>query len=463
MKIILTEDQYGQLTEMIKLNIKVGDTIMGGKFKNKKVVVKTIGKNDKGDITINGKPLLRFRIIKESTSNDIEKIYKTYSKHLNELTETFDWVSKIDVKLSSTAEAGGWRNEQSKPLVKISVYFKNYQKIKMTEQFELFDEIMFIHNMFFPDLTGDPLIYSDNVTAYFSTKSVFPNGKTDSFPSHNQIVSGDYDAVNQISESNDKNKIGSENFNRLLTKVVNSIINEYLKKTTTIGHDFDFRVKVRKGTDTPFVGCNAGSHGEPYNYVIEVYSDIEIPKYFTYNDEYKKNHNKISDGFHNSILSREIKDILPMIGLDIESLGNVFGVCFNGKTDDFSSNKPVSEAVSQISESNDKNKKFLISVMGMDFTNKIKQITSTYDVPTSFDDGIAPSTIRTYLNFWGPMYLVNIDGENYLYQDRGDYEMFIDEEGYWNKDEIPEKLGIGVLGLRFSDILDMYFEEEDQI
>jgi hypothetical protein len=50
---------------MIKLDIKVGDTIMGGKFKNKKVVVKTIGKNEKGDITINGKPLLRFRIIKE--------------------------------------------------------------------------------------------------------------------------------------------------------------------------------------------------------------------------------------------------------------------------------------------------------------------------------------------------------------------------------------------------------------
>ena len=270
MKIILTEDQYGQLTEMI-------------------------GKNDKGDITINGKPLLRFRIIKESNTavlrrqnrieelfhdyllshnvtpqdsfdsffqtlcwdiavtivdrtnvtlrnqiirfiknnyyeefkgwwerrqkkmgiyentnesvpKDIEKRYKTYSKLLNELTETFDWVSKIDVKLSSTADSGGWRNEQSKPLVKISVYFKNYQKITMTEQFELFDEIKFIHDMFFPHLTGDPLIYSDNVTAYFSTKSVFPNGKTDSFPSHNQIVSGDYDAVSQISESNDNNK-----------------------------------------------------------------------------------------------------------------------------------------------------------------------------------------------------------------------------------------------------------------
>ena len=110
-------------------------------------------------------------------------------------------------------------------------------------------------------------------------------------------------------------------------------------------------------------------------------------------------------------------------------------------------------------ENLDKNKKFLTKTMGIDFTNKIQMITSTYDVPNSFDDGIAPSTIRTYLNFWGPMYLVNIDGENYLYQDRGDFEMFIDEEGYWNKDEIPEKLGIGVLGLRFSDIVNMYFEE----
>ena len=84
MKIILTEDQYEQLTEMIKLDIKVGDTIMGGKFKNKKVVVKTIGKNDKGDITINGKPLLRFRIIKESNTavlrrqNRIEELFHDY-------------------------------------------------------------------------------------------------------------------------------------------------------------------------------------------------------------------------------------------------------------------------------------------------------------------------------------------------------------------------------------------------
>jgi hypothetical protein len=58
------------LTEAITLDIKVGDVILGGKFKNKKVTVKEIGKNDKGDVTINGKPLLRFRIIDQDETKD---------------------------------------------------------------------------------------------------------------------------------------------------------------------------------------------------------------------------------------------------------------------------------------------------------------------------------------------------------------------------------------------------------
>ena len=52
------------IRESIKIPIKVGDTIFGGRFKNKKVVVKSITKNEKGDILINGRPLLKFRIPK---------------------------------------------------------------------------------------------------------------------------------------------------------------------------------------------------------------------------------------------------------------------------------------------------------------------------------------------------------------------------------------------------------------
>ena len=57
-----------KLKEDIKIPIKVGDTVLGGKFKNKKIVVKSIGTNEKGDITINGKPLLRYRTITEAST-----------------------------------------------------------------------------------------------------------------------------------------------------------------------------------------------------------------------------------------------------------------------------------------------------------------------------------------------------------------------------------------------------------
>ena len=56
---------FKQYTEEIKVPIKVGDIVLGGRFKNKKIKVKEIGKNEKGDITINGKPLLKYRTLKQ--------------------------------------------------------------------------------------------------------------------------------------------------------------------------------------------------------------------------------------------------------------------------------------------------------------------------------------------------------------------------------------------------------------
>jgi len=44
--------------------IKVGDTIMVGKFRNKPVKVKEIGIDELGQPTINGNPILKFRIPK---------------------------------------------------------------------------------------------------------------------------------------------------------------------------------------------------------------------------------------------------------------------------------------------------------------------------------------------------------------------------------------------------------------
>jgi hypothetical protein len=46
------------------LPIKVGDTIMTGRFRNKPVKVKEVGIDEMGQPTINGTPILKFRVPK---------------------------------------------------------------------------------------------------------------------------------------------------------------------------------------------------------------------------------------------------------------------------------------------------------------------------------------------------------------------------------------------------------------
>jgi hypothetical protein len=61
------------INEEIALDIKVGDIILGGKFKNKRIVVKSIGKDELGQPTINGKSILKVRIEKLLPDNKKSK------------------------------------------------------------------------------------------------------------------------------------------------------------------------------------------------------------------------------------------------------------------------------------------------------------------------------------------------------------------------------------------------------
>lgn len=47
---------------MIKIPIEVGDEILTGRFKNKKIVVKSITYDEYGMPVINGRPVCNFRI-----------------------------------------------------------------------------------------------------------------------------------------------------------------------------------------------------------------------------------------------------------------------------------------------------------------------------------------------------------------------------------------------------------------
>jgi len=52
------------IREAISLDLKKGDVILTGKFKNKRTVVKEIGEDENGHPTVNGKSILRFKIEK---------------------------------------------------------------------------------------------------------------------------------------------------------------------------------------------------------------------------------------------------------------------------------------------------------------------------------------------------------------------------------------------------------------
>ena len=76
------------IEEDIKLPVNIGDTILTGRFKNKKTIIKTIGKDEHGMPTINGRKVVNFRIVKEGTINeipmaDLVKIDKYADKQLN--------------------------------------------------------------------------------------------------------------------------------------------------------------------------------------------------------------------------------------------------------------------------------------------------------------------------------------------------------------------------------------------
>jgi hypothetical protein len=119
-------------------------------------------------------------------------------------------------------------------------------------------------------------------------------------------------------------------------------------------------------------------------------------------------------------------------------------------------NNPLNEDV-------DKNKKFLSNVIGEDVINSIQKITSAKQLPIEFLKSIGVSTLQQYIDVYGPLYYFVLDGEPYIYKDRGEYEMFTNNQGRGFFDgEIPERLGIDIMGLRFSDIIDIYFNEEDE-
>jgi len=70
----------------ITLDIEKGDILLGGRFKNKRTVVKDIGTDELGQPTINKKKLLTFRIEKELPED--KKSRKTQAENLKDQSDS---------------------------------------------------------------------------------------------------------------------------------------------------------------------------------------------------------------------------------------------------------------------------------------------------------------------------------------------------------------------------------------
>ena len=119
-----------------------------------------------------------------------------------------------------------------------------------------------------------------------------------------------------------------------------------------------------------------------------------------------------------------------------------------------------------LTEANLKN--LLVNKLGVDLTGKIHMVTNSYELPFEFNERIiTPQTLRLYLNKYGPMYVIEIGSQIYLYQ----YQQLTNEvrkmivdtnDRTYSEDQILDKLGIPPMGLTLNDIVDTFVEEGEE-
>ena len=237
-----------------------------------------------------------------------------------------------------------------------------------------------------------------------------------------------------------------DNYKKFLTKLLGEDLIDSIQEITS---PKQLPIEFLKSIGTSIIQRYIDEYGPLYYFVLDgepfIYKDRESPKGEKY-EMYCNNKGK-------TFLDGEITDRLGLSDMGLR-FSDIIDMFINDKED----NSPLNEDVN-------KNKKFLNNVMGVDFTGNIEQVTSLYDIPyTFYRKGIfTMPDVAAYLNKFGPMYIFELDGRKFIYQDRSRYESFISEDGMVYQDTIPEQLGIDVMGLRFSDIIDIYFNEGDSI
>jgi hypothetical protein len=105
---------------------------------------------------------------------EYEELFKeTIERDVNEYASNYEWCDGIEINIRET----NWLTEKQKPVYEYVVKFKNSSMVSYKEQENLFDDIIFVHTMYFP-------IEESDIDCYMSVKSTYPNGVERSFPSN---------------------------------------------------------------------------------------------------------------------------------------------------------------------------------------------------------------------------------------------------------------------------------------
>lgn len=105
---------------MIKIDLKVGDTVLGGKFKNKKIVVKDIGTDEYGSPTVNGKSILKIRI---------PKLYERKSMKMKDI------IKEEKIFISDFKKALQYATETTPDKIKVISFGQKSAKLKLPHAF----------------------------------------------------------------------------------------------------------------------------------------------------------------------------------------------------------------------------------------------------------------------------------------------------------------------------------------
>jgi hypothetical protein len=88
--------------------------------------------------------------------------------------------------------------------------------------------------------------------------------------------------------------------------------------------------------------------------------------------------------------------------------------------------------------------------------SKIEMLTSKYDIPSDFYTDFTWNTLRGLMNYWGPMYLLEIQEDRFLFQQQNDKNFWIVENiGQVIEPRVLESLSLK--GLDVNKVIDLYF------